>query len=86
MGRTHAELLASISASELAWWEAFQRVDGPIGQRRDDILAAWVAMHIIAPHRDPDKGPVKLADFLIDYDPPAPVEDEEAIPQWRTLS
>jgi hypothetical protein len=39
-------LLGRISARELTEWMAFDRVCGPIGQQRDDQLAALIAERV----------------------------------------
>lgn len=38
-----AELLARISSSELSEWMAYERLTGPLGDRRGDLQAAIVA-------------------------------------------
>lgn len=43
---TVEELLARVSSAELTEWQAFERVEGPLGQRRDDHLAALTAFYV----------------------------------------
>ena len=45
MGKTVAELDATMSMSELRAWQAFDRVD-PIGGYRGDLQAAKIMQHI----------------------------------------
>lgn len=44
---TVAELLERVSAAELTEWHAFEQVDGPLGQRRDDQLASLTAFYVV---------------------------------------
>jgi len=56
--RTVAELLRRISATELAEWAEFEELEGPIGDRRADYNAGWIALHAVAPYRkDPRSQP-----------------------------
>ena len=41
------ELLGRISAAELTEWQAFEQVDGPLGPRRGDQLAALTAYYVV---------------------------------------
>jgi hypothetical protein len=75
---TLAEFRKKVTASELLFWMAFEREYGPIGQGRDDILAAWVSMFALMPHRSEDAGPVDLNDFMPKWRPdPEPEPDEQ---------
>lgn len=40
-------MLSRISSSELTEWQAFEKVDGPLGQRRDDQLASLTAFYVV---------------------------------------
>ncbi|MCW2902599.1 MAG: hypothetical protein JWO67_4864 [Streptosporangiaceae bacterium] len=75
---TCEELKRRITASELVFWQAYEREYGPIGQQRDDILAAWVSMFTVAPHRGEDAGPLELDDYMPKWRAdPKPDEDEQ---------
>lgn len=76
---TLTEFRKKVTASELLFWMAFEREFGPIGQGRDDILAAWGAMFSIAPHRGEDAGPLDLNDFMPKWrlDEPDPEDPEQ---------
>lgn len=43
---TVEELLARVSSAELTEWQAFEQVEGPLGGRRDDTLAALVSFYV----------------------------------------
>jgi len=74
---TLRELRKKITASEVTYWQAYEREFGPIGQTRDDILAGWVAMFSILPHRGEDAPPVELDNYVPRWRPDAPESDEE---------
>ena len=65
MGKTVGELEATMSASELSEWLAYDRLD-PIGGYRGDIQAATIAASM---------GGGKLSDYMI-IDP-NPMTDEQ---------
>lgn len=67
LGRTVEELLATISAAELAEWVAFDRID-PIGDWRGDAQAAQVATQLANVHRGKRK-PYAIKDFLMTWEP-----------------
>lgn len=39
-------MLARMSAREMTEWQAFERVDGPLGRKRDDVLATLTAFYV----------------------------------------
>lgn len=45
---TVEELLERITSTELTEWQAFEQVEGPLGQRRDDHLAVLTAFYVAA--------------------------------------
>lgn len=49
MGRTAAELEATLSHAEFIEWAAFYRLD-PWGEQRADLRAAQIAVATLAPH------------------------------------
>lgn len=57
-----------MSAEEFLEWQAFERVDGPIGGRRHDVLTALNSYFTVLPHlkEDADLTP---DDFLAQFDP-----------------
>jgi hypothetical protein len=74
---TLRELRKKITASEITYWQAFELEFGPIGQARDDILAGWVSMFTIAPHRGEDAGPMDLTNYIPKWRPELPEDDDE---------
>jgi hypothetical protein len=55
---TRRALLEKMDARDLAEWQAFQLIDGPIGGRRHDVLATIQAAAATAPWRKKtDKAP-----------------------------
>lgn len=60
------ELLNRISSKELTEWQAYERLAGPIGPRRDDVLTAEIAYVIASAFRGKGKEP-KLEDFIPDW-------------------
>lgn len=63
---TVREMLARCDSRELAEWQAYERVCGPLGGERDDVLAAIVSavtMNAAGP-----KNPAKVDDFLPEWD------------------
>jgi hypothetical protein len=75
---TVKRLLREADAEELAWWAAWERVNGPLGPQRFDLLVAHLAAILVntQPFRDPNAEPVLSSAFLIDFD----VADEEPEP------
>lgn len=44
---TRDEMLDRMSSAELTDWAAYEKVTGPLGTERDDVLAALVAYHVV---------------------------------------
>ena len=66
LGKTRAELLATLTSSELSAWMAFSRIE-PIGYARGDLQAAIIASTVANVNR---KKPLGLKDFMPDFDKP----------------
>lgn len=66
LGRTHEELLNSISSEELTTWLAFHSLN-PIGNDRADVNAAVIASTIANCH---SKKHYKIDDFMPKYGQP----------------
>ena len=62
-----------MSAAEFLEWQAFERVEGPIGGRRDDVLAALTAYYTVLPHLK-EGADITPDDFLAQFDPEAKSE------------
>lgn len=61
------ELLGRMSSREIAEWQAFERIEGPLGGLRADMHAAMVVAAVVNANRS--KGPGKRpADFLPRWD------------------
>lgn len=69
------ELLFRIDSHEIAEWRAFEMIEGPIGQSRDDILAAIVTAAIVNSNRERKK-PYPVTDFIPKWDRTKPTTEE----------
>jgi hypothetical protein len=61
---TVGRLLASIDSRELTEWQAYERLYGPLGQARDDQLAALISAQVAGTFSGKA---VKVADFMPDW-------------------
>lgn len=68
-------MLSRMSSNELSEWVAYERVAGPLGQERDDILTALVAL-VIA-NFSGSKKRHKLDEFLPKWDRRPQSADEQ---------
>lgn len=77
LGRTHEELLDSMSGRELAEWMAFYQVE-PFGDVRGDLQAGIVASTLANIHRDQKKRPKPYGpeEFMPKFDRP------KRAPRW----
>lgn len=63
------ELLRRISSRELSEWMAYEKIAGPLGGARDDVLAALVSATIANANRA--KGPTyQVKKFIPVWEPP----------------
>jgi len=65
---TVGELLRRIDSRELTAWAAYERVAGPLGPERLDILAAIIASTIANANRTKKGKALKPADFMPDWE------------------
>lgn len=65
---TVRRLLAETDSAELAEWMAYEKVAGPLGADRGDIHSAVIAATVANVNRG-KKPPMKIADFVPDWDP-----------------
>lgn len=56
-----------MGSKELTYWMAFQEIEGPIGQTRDDILAAMIAERITTMQGGKKAKKVKITDFIMKW-------------------
>lgn len=70
-------MLAEMPASEYNRWKAFERMNGPLGPTRDDILAGLLLNLTANVNRDPKKKSLPLADFIPKWDLANQVDTEE---------
>lgn len=63
-----------MSASELAEWQAYERIEGPLGDSRGDLQAAAISYWGLQPYLGSDSGDVSLTDLMIKFDEPTPTE------------
>jgi hypothetical protein len=61
---TVGEMLHRMTSSELAEWQVYERLYGPVGQERDDQLAALVAATIANAMSGKKGKRHKIRDFL----------------------
>lgn len=64
-----------MDSREIAEWQAFERIEGPIGQRRDDILAASQVAAVVNVNRSRSK-PYPVEDFIPQWDQSAQTPEE----------
>lgn len=58
-----------MSASEFMEWQAFERVEGPIGGRRGDLQAAIVAYYTALPNIEShQREDITISDFMPQFD------------------
>ncbi len=75
---TVSELLDRTSSLELSEWRAYERDTGPIGQQRDDQLAAMVAFYTVRALTGKSGKSLKLRDVVPSWKPDEPQD-------WRTM-
>lgn len=73
-----------MDSRELAEWQAFERLEGPIGQKRDDILAASQIAAVINVNRSRKK-PYPVEDFIPKWDT-SPQTPEEMMDKIRRIN
>ncbi|MFJ6659716.1 DUF4035 domain-containing protein [Streptomyces sp. NPDC091377] len=61
------DLLARTTSRELAEWQAYETLTGPLGPVRGDIQAALIASVIAGVNRGRGRAP-KIEDFVIRWD------------------
>lgn len=64
LGKTAAELLATLGPDELAEWLAFERLTGPLGPERGDLQAALAPATVLGMFRGKGEKPVNPADLV----------------------
>jgi hypothetical protein len=57
-------MLEQVSSSELAEYQALERIDGPIGEMRADMRAGIVASAVVNHSMSPPKQPSRPVDFM----------------------
>jgi hypothetical protein len=76
---TVRQLLRSLDSYELAQWQQYERLFGTLGPRRDDILAADIAMTVYN-SQVPKKSQAKPHEkFLRDWTPVVEVDEEDEL-------
>ena len=70
-----SEMLERVSSAELTEWSAYEKVTGPLGQERDDLLAALVAL--VVANFSGSKKKHKLGDFVPEWDRRPQTPDEQ---------
>ncbi|MER7076636.1 Protein of unknown function [Saccharopolyspora kobensis] len=87
LGMTVGELLDRTTSRELAEWQAFERIEGPLGGLRGDVHAAMVCSAIYNANRGKNSRERKPADFLPRWDKPPrePQSPEQMLAAARAL-
>ncbi|WP_433225615.1 phage tail assembly protein T [Actinomadura formosensis] len=76
---TVGALLRSIDSRELTEWQIYERMYGPLGQQRDDQLAALIAAAVANVFRDKGKA-AEPKDYLPRWEAPQrPAEPPEEV-------
>lgn len=84
---TVADLLARISSRELSEWMAYERIAGPLGGRRHDVLAGIIAATIANTNRGKGRPPASVSKFVPEWDDhPAPPPPEELLAKARQIN
>lgn len=65
---TVRRLLAETGSSELAEWQAYERISGPLGGARGDANAALIAAVIASANRGKGQRAPSMADFMPSWD------------------
>jgi hypothetical protein len=65
-------------------WQAFERINGPLGGKRHDYLAAQQAL-LTATAAAGKKKKFKLADFLFSWGPKRPRGGRELLKKFRGI-
>jgi hypothetical protein len=63
---TVADLDSRLSSTELTEWIAYEKMNGPLGSKRQDIQAATISATIANANRSKGKK-FKISDFLIPW-------------------
>ena len=78
-------MLDEMTSSELAEWQAFDRIE-PFGEQRADLRSAIVAATVASSGTNRPKRAPKVADFLPFADKPAPVLLADPAAQGRLIA
>lgn len=65
---TVRRLLAETGSAELAEWQAYERLTGPLGGARGDVQAALIASTIAAVNRNKGQRAPTISDFMPRWD------------------
>lgn len=74
---TVGELLERVSSKELTEWKAFEMLDGPIGEWRDDFRTGQIASTIANRSLGEGETGYRATDFIPNWDAPEDLEEEE---------
>jgi hypothetical protein len=66
---TVKEMLARIDSSEIAEWQVYERMAGPLGGRRHDYLTAMITAAVVNSQRG-KKPPVAMKKFVPEWERP----------------
>ena len=76
--------LAHISSRELSEWAAFDAQE-PIGERRVDLLVAYLMSLIANVNRGKDQKAFEVKDFLLDFWPEQKRESGQSLEEQRAI-
>ncbi|WP_158299798.1 phage tail assembly protein T [Glycomyces paridis] len=77
------ELLATTTAAELTEYKALERIDGPLGGRRGDTLAALIASTIANANSGKKSKSYTIADFLPKWSQSKPKSGRDLLAKAR---
>jgi hypothetical protein len=84
LGKTVAELLASLDARELAEWQVFASIE-PFGEERDDLRAGQVCATVANVNRAKGGKVLKATDFLLYREPQTGDDHIRTMKLWAAL-
>ena len=71
-------MLHGMDAYEVSQWMVYEKLYGRIGPERDDYLAARIAQTVYNSRVEKKSQAKPLDLFLLDWNPPQPLDEEDA--------
>lgn len=79
------QLLREMDSAELTEWQAFERLDGPLGPWRDDYRSGVIASTIANQYVTDKNKALTPQDFIPKWDPEASESEESKQGRWKAL-